>query len=238
VPTGSNTPGVYTTAFECRHCGAYSPQQWYWVFASRLKDGQPPHVPGADWPRLVNQADQHDGAAKGHDNANHSLLQVENVLVSACFVCHRPSIWVNDSVIFPPLRRGPQPHADMSEDIQRDFEEARGIAASSARSAAALLRLCIQKLCDEFGEKDKKIDDAISGLVAKGLDPMIQQALDSVRVIGNEAVHPGQMDLRDDDETAAQLFGLVNLIVDHMISHPKKVSGDLCERAGEQAQGD
>lgn len=49
-------------------------------------------------------------------------------------------------------------------------------------------------------------------------------ALDVVRVIGNEAVHPGQVDLRDDRDTATRLFGLVNLIAEKMISEPKHVA--------------
>jgi len=47
--------------------------------------------------------------------------------------------------------------------------------------------------------------------------------LDIVRVIGNEAVHPGVIDLNDDRETASQLLILINSIADQMISHPKKV---------------
>jgi hypothetical protein len=48
-------------------------------------------------------------------------------------------------------------------------------------------------------------------------------ALDSVRVIGNEAVHPGQIDLRDTPEIAMSLFGLVNFIVEKMITEPKEI---------------
>jgi hypothetical protein len=44
-----------------------------------------------------------------------------------------------------------------------------------------------------------------------------------VRVIGNEAVHHGVMDLKDDRDTALQLFELVNSIADQMISHPQKI---------------
>jgi hypothetical protein len=43
-------------------------------------------------------------------------------------------------------------------------------------------------------------------------------------VIGNNAVHPGQLDLRDDSATAEKLFGLVNLIAEIMISQPKHVA--------------
>jgi len=53
---------------------------------------------------------------------------------------------------------------------------------------------------------------------------LIQKSLDIVRVTGNDAVHPGQIDT-DDPETVNQLFGLVNVIVDSMISVPKKIEG-------------
>src|SRR5262249_34300435 len=107
--------------------------------------------------------------------------------------------------------------------VMADFEEAREIVNASPRGAAALLRLSIQKLCTHLGEKGKNIDDDIAALVQKGLNPLVQKALDIVRVIGNEAVHPGVLDLKDDRDTASKLFELVNSIADQMISHPKAV---------------
>jgi hypothetical protein len=112
----------------------------------------------------------------------------------------------------------PMPHPDMPESIREDYEEARGVFLTSARSAAALLRLAIQKLCKELGEKGKHIDTDIGELVKKGLPEHIQQALDIVRVIGNEAVHPGELNVRDDPKIAKQLFELVNEIVEDRIS--------------------
>ncbi len=47
--------------------------------------------------------------------------------------------------------------------------------------------------------------------------------LDIVRVIGNNAVHPGQIDLNDSPQVCEGLFGLVNMIVDRMIIQPKKL---------------
>ena len=44
-----------------------------------------------------------------------------------------------------------------------------------------------------------------------------------VRVIGNNSVHPGQIDLRDDKATASRLFHLVNIIVEAMISATKHI---------------
>ncbi|MDI6850717.1 MAG: hypothetical protein QMD82_02100, partial [bacterium] len=57
----------------------------------------------------------------------------------------------------------------------------------------------------------------------KGLDKKIQQALDYVRVIGNNAVHPGLLDLRDNKETVGMLFELINFIADRMITSNKKI---------------
>ena len=41
--------------------------------------------------------------------------------------------------------------------------------------------------------------------------------------LGNKALHPGQIDLRDDRTTAESLFHLLTLIVEKMISEPKYV---------------
>jgi hypothetical protein len=73
------------------------------------------------------------------------------------------------------------------------------------------------------GAHGKDINDDIANLVKKGLAPLVQKALDSVRVIGNEAVHPGKLDLKDDRDTATRLFKLVNIIAEQMISNPKHV---------------
>jgi hypothetical protein len=108
-------------------------------------------------------------------------------------------------------------------DIHKDYLEAQATVGRSPRGAAALLRLCIQKLCKHPGEKGKDLNADIASLVKKGLPPAVQQALDAVRLIGNEAVHPGQMDLRDDRQTADTLFKLVNLVAQRMISDPKEV---------------
>jgi len=42
-------------------------------------------------------------------------------------------------------------------------------------------------------------------------------------VIGNQSVHPGQIDLNDDSATTAKLFELVNFIADKMITEPNQI---------------
>jgi hypothetical protein len=119
----------------------------------------------------------------------------------------------------------PPPNLDMPADVQADFSEAREIYHRSPRSAAALLRLAIQKLCPILGSKEKDINAAIGELFKNGaISATLQQALDSVRVIGNESVHPGTMDIKDDVQTALALFDLVNFVVEKGISEPKKIA--------------
>ena len=68
-------------------------------------------------------------------------------------------------------------------------------------------------------------NEDIGNLVKKGISSEVQKALDSVRVIGNNAVHPGELDLKDDIQTAISLFRLINYIVDNQISSKKEIDG-------------
>ena len=147
-----------------------------------------------------------------------------NVHVSKCFSCSHCALWHRDKLIYPIRGTAPLPNPDLPPDVLADYEEADSILNQSPRGAAALLRLAIQKICWFLGHKGKKIDDAIAAMVAEGLPKPIQQALDTVRVVGNNAVHPGKIDLKDDVATAEKLFGLVNLIAQDRISNPKAVA--------------
>lgn len=42
-------------------------------------------------------------------------------------------------------------------------------------------------------------------------------------MIGNDAVHPGTLDLRDNVEIATALFRLINVIVDTMLIQPREI---------------
>lgn len=234
-------PSASEAAFTCPHCGAYTSQTWYALHATmREGDSRTPNFPDSTFVEDIKKADMtqemKESLYEFIENTQSGLvfidsvkggkyhyLDVSNLNISRCYVCRKFAVWVFKSLAFPPTRTGPTPNEDLPADTLRDYEEASAILSLSPRGAAALLRLAIQKLCGHLGEKGKNIDDDIAALVRNGLSPMIQKALDSVRVTGNEAVHPGTLDLRDEPETAHRLFKLVNVIAEQMISNPKHV---------------
>lgn len=148
---------------------------------------------------------------------------VGGVTFAWCTHCQNESIWIGTKLIYPASTQAPPPNLDLPEDILPDYQEASNIIGDSPRGSAALLRLCIQKLCKHLGEPGKNINNDIAALVKKGLNPTIQKSLDVVRVIGNEAVHPGSIDLNDSPDTAIALFNLVNIITEAMITQPKMI---------------
>ena len=236
------SPSIKETAFNCPHCGALTNQFWSSVFLSPQSVTNPliniptldDHVK-SDYSD-IEDAGVRDGVIKWVENmiAGTPFIeqqersvsvnkQLYNCSVAKCFNCSDVSIWIHRKMVYPVVGDIFPANCDMPEDIKRDYEEAGSILNQSPRGAAALIRLAIQKLCKELGQPGKNINDDIKALVAGGLDVRVQQALDAVRVIGNSAVHPGKIDIRDDRGIAETLFKLLNLIVDKTISEPKHV---------------
>jgi hypothetical protein len=149
---------------------------------------------------------------------------MSNLHASRCYSCGGFAIWSEDKIIYPVKNAMIEAHEEMPDPIKEDFYEAASIIDKSPRGAAALLRLCIQKLMPLLGEKGKNLNEDIGALVKKGLEVDIQRALDILRVTGNEAVHPGVIDLKDDKATAVRHFDLLNLIVERRIATPNRIA--------------
>jgi hypothetical protein len=111
----------------------------------------------------------------------------------------------------------------MPEDVKKDYEEARLVVNHSTRAAAALLRLALQKLCRCLGEPGEHLDTDIRSLAQQPeVGERVIRAADTLRITGNNAVHPGEMNEEDIDEISKGLFDLLNLIVNAAITEPKK----------------
>lgn len=154
---------------------------------------------------------------------------------SKCEHCSEQCFWYEERMIVPSEAPVPPPHEDMPESCIEDYNEARDIVGRSPKAAAALMRLVVQKLMPELGQTGENINDDIAALVAQGLPKQIQQALDFCRVIGNNAVHPLEINLDDDPQLAHVLFEMVNAIVDNRITQPKRMA-DLYGKLPEGAR--
>ncbi|WP_144655203.1 DUF4145 domain-containing protein [Achromobacter dolens] len=196
-------PKYSLQAFNCPHCFAHAQMNWSLLYA-----------------------------------VNRGTREETELVVARCGVCRDVSIWRDDSrtapedypaadtpptMLWPNVVTAPAPHPYLPDSIRADFEEARQISALSPRAAAALLRLCVQKLCIELKLPGKNINDDIGALVKQGLPIAVQRALDVLRVVGNNAVHPGAMSQDDHASQVTALFGLVNIVVQHMIAQPKEI---------------
>lgn len=146
--------------------------------------------------------------------------------MAECVRCDEHTFWRKDQarMIDPLSSVAPRPAADMPEDVRKDYLEAAAVFAVSPRAAAALLRLALQRLCVHLGEKGEKIDIDIRELAKKGILPeLLIKVADTVRITGNNAVHPGEMDIADVDFIASKMFQMLNLIVHKGITEPAEL---------------
>ncbi len=192
-------PKINKKSFHCPNCGVLAEQTWSSSIDCNYRG------------RLANGTE------------GHTTYKLNNTSIAKCTYCEQVSIWIQGKMVHPLTGNVEMANSDLPEDIKKDYNEAKDIVNISPRGAAALLRLAVQKLCIHLGEKGKNINADIASLVKKGLPPTMQQALDSVRVVGNNAVHPGVIDFEDDTDTAFALFGFVNVICEVLISQPKKI---------------
>jgi len=193
------SPQYNKNAFHCPHCGILADQTW----------------------SMEIQGIYVHHRSNGISERTSYILS--GMASAKCAHCGKVSIWVNQKIVYPLTGNIESVNSDLPQDIQDDYNEAMNIVNLSPRGASALLRLAIQKLCIHLGEKGRNINEDIGNLVKKGLPQTIQQALDSVRVVGNNAVHPGVIDLNDRAEVAEALFGFVNIIADVLLTQPKKI---------------
>lgn len=234
-------PSIKRNSFNCPHCGAHADQFWYELYAKNSENSTPnimdestikmieedPNIPfdlkedQLDWIRENMKGFVHIDRLSESKELN---FEIRNLFLSKCYSCKKIAVWIHDKLVFPKQKYQIASNFDLPDDIKNDYNEASAIFDDSPRGAAAILRLAIQKLCMHLKQPGKNINSDIQALVKAGLDVQVQQALDFVRVIGNNAVHPGNIDIEDNKETVLALFGLINLIAEKMISEPKHVN--------------
>lgn len=191
-------PDFAKDSFTCPHCGTLS--LMHYVRVNYVK------------------GDYHSANVYKNDKIGDSWI-----LIATCQNCKKKIIWVDNIYVYPDII-AEEANADMPDTVKQLYDEASLIYNKSPRAACALLRLAIDRLCNELGETDRDINKNIGALVRKGLPETVQKALDVVRVVGNKAVHPGQIAFDvDDKDTTIMLMRLLNIIVERMITEPKEI---------------
>ena len=216
------------TSFQCPNCGVVSQQTWFGLdTVSRTVLGLVEHL-------------YFDSRKKMSDYQQESIIMFLEILkdriprvlphsipasfsIATCQACRQISLWIDGELVHPKLFTIESPNKDLNQDIQDLYNEAATISALSPKGAAALLRLALQKLMLQLGKKGKKINDDIKELVNEGLSPKIQQSLDLLRVVGNNAVHPGEISFDDDSEVAQKMFRVLNIVAEELITQPREI---------------
>lgn len=203
------SPEILKPAFHCPLCGIYSHMNWY---------------------RFIKER------------------EYRPYIEAKCSCCDECSLWLIEEMenrdgypvpskgvmLFPDSGIAPLPEPDMPLDVKRDYEEAARISSKSPRGSAALLRLSLQKLCKHLGKEGKNINSDIRDLAKENiLPPMVIKVADTVRIAGNNAVHPGEMSEEDFDHVSSKLFDLLNFIVRKSITEPKELE-DLYNKVPEK----
>jgi len=195
-------PIAGTREFHCPHCNVYAKQFWAYLYC-------------------INN---HTSRTFVSELSNFQEHLPSEWSVSKCQHCNNIVIWQNNSMIYPKTILVENPNDDLLEEIKKDYIEAANVFHDSPRAAAALLRLALQKLCCQLGEKGENINDDIKNLVKKGLNPLVQKSLDTLRITGNNAVHPGSINIEENPEIVLKLFELLNFIADKLLTEPKVIS--------------
>ncbi|TDJ86175.1 DUF4145 domain-containing protein [Campylobacter volucris] len=193
-------------AFNCPHCRAYSSMRW-------------------------------------DDFCDYSGVTIKGVegysfFESTCYHCERSVIWYlkdkNPKIFFPKEVAIP-PEENMPENIKEIYEEASLILGDSPRASCALLRLALQELMKYLKEniqiynglKNRNISEDIKEIINIGnfyqeQKEMLEEAMNSIRLVGNKASHPSELDINDNSEIANILFEMINFIVGEIITKPKE----------------
>lgn len=146
----------------------------------------------------------------------------EIISFAKCCACEKYSIWYNSETIYPLANHIEPPSADLPENVIKIYKEAVSVFNLSPKSSAALLRLALQMLLHHLGLSGD-INDMIKQKVSDGIAKKIQKAMDLVRYIGNQAVHPGMIDFDDNQDIALLLFRLINIIATELITVPNEI---------------
>lgn len=211
------TPKYVEEAFNCPRCGVLVPHKWYSINSLNDQNEKP----------TISELNLQSERFRGFINNNERYRLDWKLDLSICTYCKEYTIWENRNIIYPLESNLPKPHDDMFEDVKNIYEEALLVYKHSPRASAALLRLAIETMIpqlEEYKIKKSNLNTMIGELVKKDIPLYVQQGLDSIRIYGNEGIHPGEINLNEEQETVLFLFELINIMIEELITRRKKIN--------------
>ena len=136
-------------SFTCPHCNALS------LMTFQVHHFEQDVIEVMGQPLTVNNY--------GYDEEVYS----NELKIARCHSCGKKIIWVDNNYVYPNIV-AEEVNPDLPESVKQLYNEAGLIYNQSPRAACALLRLAIDRLCNELGETDRDINKNIGALVEKG----------------------------------------------------------------------
>ena len=77
--------------------------------------------------------------------------------------------------------------------------------------------------CIELGYKKGTLYEKINEFIGEDKGSDLEHSLTSVRVIGNDCVHSGVLDIKDNKAIAIALFNILNYIIEDTLTKKRKI---------------
>jgi len=219
-------------SYKCPHCGTLT------MFVLKLVVSSYPER--RETAPLNNfYESQSDGLEYRGNNGLFHFFHPKRVFVTECCSCGNLVFWENGEIQYP-VRNGIIPAEDMPQDAKEVFNEAQAIIALSPRAACALLRVCLERIVDWYGENEhvegfKKSDKLYKKIETIGISPAFQRICKACRIAGNEHAHSGEIDLSGEDsfEIAEAMSRMINSLVNTWIA-PIRESEEVLRKLGKE----
>lgn len=141
-----------------------------------------------------------------------------------CVSCGNYSIYYQGKMIYPIDSNVSKPNGDMPDNVKSVYYEAKTVLNMSPKSACALLRLALEMLLNELDIGGRTLNDKINNYCNDfDSNNRLIKAFHLVSIVGNEAVHPGVIDIDDNEDIARAMFEILNEIVDETITKKNKM---------------
>ena len=194
-------PELNKDAFNCPICGVYSHQVWYSDFS---------------YGEVISE----------YYSGQHFIPsgKLEGLTISLCSHCKEKILWYEGNIIFPRKMTAPVPSEDAPQKIKEIYIEAGEVFIDSPRASGALMRVALEQLLQEVLGNDSKLNENVNELKKAKIPEQLIKALSILRVNGNDIMHTGEIKIFEKKEDALYLFDLFNMIVEELITRPKKLN--------------